>query len=138
MAKPEHKHCQYLVSAFVDPYSLKPARSREVQNFWKLQIKFAKTILEKDPDINFWIFLKQKAQKGKYLKSLIWFLGDKGKKFLTGKRLEYKTFLFDFPQPKRYLLKNEKVGEYLNDRQDPKPTSILNFLKKDYGKKTKS
>ena len=64
MAKPEHKHCQYLVSAFVDPYSLKPARSKEVQNFWKLQIKFAKTILEKDPDIKFWVFLKQKAQKG--------------------------------------------------------------------------
>tara|TARA_R100000742_G_C4271508_1_gene90463 strand:- start:776 stop:1186 length:411 start_codon:yes stop_codon:yes gene_type:complete len=135
MAKPEHKHCQYLVSAFVDPYSLKPARSKEVQNFWKLQIKFAKTILEKDPDIKFWVFLKQKAQKDKYLKSLIWFLGDKGKKFLCDKRLEYKTFLFDFPQPKRYLLKNEKVGESLNDEKVSKPTNILNFLKKDYGKK---
>jgi len=70
------------------------------------------------------------------LKSLIWFLGDKGKKFLSEKRLEYKAFLFDFPQPKRYLLEDEKVGESLNDEKVSKPTSILNFLKKDYGKKT--
>lgn len=135
MSKYSHKDCQFLVSSFVDPKSLKPAKSKEVQVFWRTQISFAKKILDKNPDMGFWSFLKGEAQKDKYLSSLLWFLSEKGMAFLENKKREYKTFLFDFPQPKKYLLEQDKLGESLEPPLRSKRKSIFDFLKH-HGKKT--
>lgn len=136
MSKYTHKDCQFLVSSFVDPKNLKPAKSKEVQVFWRAQISFAKKILDKDPDMDFWRFLKGEAQKGKYLSSLLWFLSEKGISFLQQKKRDHRTFLFDFPQPKTYVLEQDKVGERLNPSTKSSKTSVLDFLKNNYGKKT--
>lgn len=136
MSEYTHKDCQFLVSSFVDPKSLKPAKSKQVQVFWRAQISFAKKILDSNPDMGFWRFLKSEAQKDKYLSSLLWFLSDKGIRFLNDKRKEYRTFLFDFPQPKEYVLEQDKVGESLNPPQNSRKNSVLDFLKKHHGKKT--
>ena len=125
-----------MVSSFVDPKSLKPAKNKQVQVFWRAQISFAKKILDSNPDMGFWRFLKSEAQKDKYLSSLLWFLSDKGIRFLNDKRKEYRTFLFDFPQPKEYVLEQDKIGESLNPPQNSRKNSVLDFLKKHHGKKT--
>lgn len=125
-----------MVSNFVDPKLLRPAKSREVQNFWKAQISFAKKVLDNNPDMGFWKFLRKEAQKDKHLSSLLWFLSEKGIAFLNAKKKEYKTFLFDFPQPERYVLEQDKVGESLNPPTRSPKTSVLDFLKNNYGKKT--
>ena len=138
MWKIEHKCCQWLVGSFVNPSLLAPSKSPKVRKFWTQEIKFAQDILREEPDMRFWRFLYHQRQKDKYLNSLLWFKGEKGKKFLKERKSkDFRTFLFDFPQPKSYLLTECKIGDDKDSSpESEKRWSVLNFLRKKHGKKT--
>lgn len=128
-----HKDCQVLIGLFV---KIPQHTKAEANRFWKAEISFAKKILQSNPDIRFWRFAASQMTGEKRMSSLLWLLSENGISFAKSLEKPYKTFLFDFPQPKTYTLSEDKIGEDLKIERSYEKKSILYFLRKDYGKKT--
>lgn len=115
--KANTKNPKFLVTKFVDYKKLS-------KGDWAREVKIAKKLLEKDPDIYFKIKLDFN------LNSLAWFLSEDGKlfvyKYLSDLRL-------NLPSPEIVSLSDKVFGESMNLAK--KPQTIKDFIKK-YGKTT--
>jgi hypothetical protein len=88
----------------------------------------AKVLLKRHPDEAFWdkLYLPFK------IISLIWFLGENGKKFL---HVEVKRQKLKLAAKEEVELKKEKTGE--DSKVKPKPQTLLEFMNDGKSKKNK-
>ena len=115
MAKPSHKHCQFLVTKFC-------GNSKQVS--WAKEIKIAQKLLKLYPDVDFW----SKISPAEKINTLSWYLTGEGKEWLI-KSDVLKDF--KFTNRKEHSLSKEKLID--TEKVKPqKPKSIFDFL--DYGK----
>ena len=92
------------------------------------ELSHAKALFKRFPDEFFWdkLYLPFK------IKSLIWFLGENGKKYLY---LEEKRQKLELSEKRDIKLEKEKIGEDFN--VNPKPQTLLEFLDDGKSKKNK-
>jgi hypothetical protein len=98
---------------------------------WPKEVKIAKTLLSKYPDLKFW----RSLDLGYKLNSLAYFLSEKGKALLYNKNKFYKKEKdVKLREAKTYSLEQKKLGE---DKKTPnKKLKLLEFI--NHGKKEKN